>query len=486
MGLLFLIMIFFPEDGISIGKHTLKFPSVDEFFSYNTDDDSLSKEEIDLKKLIDSTTTLSKLDSTIIQYKIDSIKRRLDSVKETRKLIQGNDKGKASLIQFFAALDNSENEKIRILHYGDSQIESDRITSYLRNEFQKRFGGIGAGLFPVVPVSQKWTLNNEYSENWIRYVGYGKRDSLVTHNKYGALMSFCRFTPITSDSIVNEDQYFEAWIKIRKPELSYNKTKKYAQLNIYLRNSNSEIDYDILADGQSIKSGVIYPNTPFQKLQAKFSSTPDEIEILFKGKDSPDIFGISLEGNNGIVMDNIPLRGSSGTLFTQQNTALLKEMYKRLSPDLIILEFGGNTVPHIKNDQQVRDYGRWFKLQINYLKKLNPNTPIIVIGPADMSIKNKTEYITQPYLEPVRDALREAAISSDCLFWDMYEGMGGENSMPKWVNATPSLGASDYIHLSPRGAVKIAEIFKIELFKLYDAYLQSVDNEKIIKNDTIH
>ncbi len=487
MGLLLLIMILFPEKGIPLGNQTLEFPSTKDFFALNTPIDSLSQEDLELKKLLDSTVAFDEIDSEILRHKLDSVKHILDSIKKASKHIQGNEKALASLMPFFTSLDKSQNKKIRILHYGDSQIESDRITSYLRNEFQKRFGGNGVGLFQVIPVSPKWTLNNQHSENWERFVAYGKTNPAVKHKKYGALMSFCRFAPIVLDSITdNQESYYEGWIKIKKSKISYNRVKKYSQINIYLSNSNYEIEYDIIVDGHSTKSGLILPNTSFQKIHVNFTPTPEEVEIIFKGYGSPNILGISLEGNNGIVMDNIPLRGSSGTLFTRQNTDLLSQMYGSLKPDLILLEFGGNTVPHIKTDKQVKAYGRWFKNQVNYLKRLNPNTPIIVIGPADMSFKDKTEYITQPYLEPVRDALKGAAISSDCLFWDMYEGMGGNNSMTKWVNSEPALGASDHIHLTPKGAVKIAEIFKTELFSLYDAYKLSGNKEIKIVNDSIH
>ena len=50
---------------------------------------------------------------------------------------------------------NVRKSLIRILHYGDSQIEGDRITRNLRNRFQKRFGGSGPGLLPCFkPVSE--------------------------------------------------------------------------------------------------------------------------------------------------------------------------------------------------------------------------------------------------------------------------------------------------------------------------------------------
>lgn len=467
MGILTIVLFVFPKEGIQIGSSTIQFPTAHDFFLPEIKEDSLSKMKDDLAELFDSTIVVSEIDSTII-------KQKLDSLTKFRKSIQLNDKGRTSLYHFFKALDNAKNKKIRIMHYGDSQIEADRITSYLRNELQKKFGGYGVGLFPIVQVAHKMSVNTEYSDNWKRYPGFGRKDSTVTHNKYGALMAFCRFSPIPTDTIINDTINNEGWIKIKKPRASYGRTKSYLQLNIYLSNSYAATNYNILADGETIKSGIIDANTPFLRIQTNFSSTPEEITITFIGKDSPEVYGISLEGKTGVVMDNIPLRGSSGTIFTKQDATLLSNMYSNLAPNLIIMEFGGNTIPYIKTDKRAKAYGRWFKSQINFMKKLNPNAAIIVIGPGDMSVKEKTKYVTYPYLENVRDAMKEAALSSGALFWDMYEVMGGKNSMPIWVDADPSLASSDYIHFSPKGAKKIAVEFNTKLFKLYDEYRSSL------------
>jgi len=493
MALLFLILLFFPDKGISVGKLSLKFPTTKDFFTIKTSKNSLDNAAAKLIRGIDSLAVSAKIDSTlnkqktdsIYQFKIDSIlKNRLDSIVRANRKIQGNSEAMASLKPFFKALNNAKHKKVRILHYGDSQIESDRITSYLRNKMQQKFGGIGPGLFPVIQVSEKWTLNTSHSKNWKRYTGFGKKDALVKHNKYGALMSFCRFSPLQTDSLVGEKPINEAWILIKKPTLSYQKTKKYTQLNIYLRNLNTETQYAIIADSATIKTGAIKPKTNFLKLQANFKTTPNQIKIVFKSVESPDVLGLSLEGSQGVVMDNIPLRGASVTLFTKQNKQLLAQMYNSLKPDFIILEFGGNTVPYIKKGKSLNYYKWMFKKQIELLKKLNPNIPILVIGPADMSIKEKTDYITHPNLEMVRDALKTTALQTNCLFWDMYEAMGGENSMPKWVAAKPALGSSDYIHFSSNGAIKIAKIFNEEFQKLYNGY-QNEFNKLEVENDSI-
>ena len=43
-----------------------------------------------------------------------------------------------------------EGRTLRVVHYGDSQIELDRISSNLREALQTRFGGRGTGMFPAL------------------------------------------------------------------------------------------------------------------------------------------------------------------------------------------------------------------------------------------------------------------------------------------------------------------------------------------------
>ena len=169
-------------------------------------------------------------------------------------------------------------------------------------------------------------------------------------------------------------------------------------------------------------------------------------------------------------MDNIPLRGASGTEFSKQDKGCLKEMFDYLKPSLLILEFGGNTIPYIKSKERAYKYGKWFGSQIKLLKSLCPNAKIIVIGPADMSKKEGTEFITYPLLSEVRNALKEYTFEQGGVFWDMYEAMGGAGTMPKWALEVPPLASKDYIHFTSKGARKISELFYQALLEDYQSY----------------
>ena len=92
----------------------------------------------------------------------------------------------------FALLEQaqSEGKTYRIMHYGDSQIEMDRISSVLRQKLQEYFGGSGPNMIPAVqPVA---TISvSQHSSGLHRYAVYGDASNQrATHNRYGVMSQF--------------------------------------------------------------------------------------------------------------------------------------------------------------------------------------------------------------------------------------------------------------------------------------------------------
>jgi lysophospholipase L1-like esterase len=117
-----------------------------------------------------------------------------------------------------------------------------------------------------------------------------------------------------------------------------------------------------------------------------------------------------------------------------------------------------------------RNYASYIRGQINMLKKLAPRASILFIGPADMDVKEGLDYVTHPQLVTLRDELKKVVLESNCAFYDLYDIMGGANSMSAWVNE--KLAATDYIHFSPQGARKVSNLFHAALINEYDKYLK--------------
>jgi lysophospholipase L1-like esterase len=220
-------------------------------------------------------------------------------------------------------------------------------------------------------------------------------------------------------------------------------------------------DADIYAASSSVKS-----------VDWTFDQPVNNIRITFRGTSSPDIYGIALDGLNGIAVDNIAMRGNAGLLFTSLNKENLRQHFEELNIKLIILQFGGNIVPDV-TDTYISYYERRMYQQIMRIKEIIPDVPIIVIGVADMSIKEKTRYVSYPRLDKVRDALKNASFRANVAYWDLYEAMGGDNSMPSWVFANPPLASKDFVHFNPRGIRIISNMFYNALIYEYNLFKRS-------------
>jgi lysophospholipase L1-like esterase len=497
--LLFLLLVFalglgtaavWPKNGLPLTREwRLSFASLDDVFGSDT------TRQVNLDSLLASYEVT--FDSTAIK---DSLQRAQIAYRLKMMRIQYADSS-ARLNHFFQALYEREQGvgKVRILHYGDSQIEGDRITSDIRNGLQKLFGGSGPGYVSACPLTSSISLNNVRSANWRRFPVFGNQDSTLMHNHFGMYAEFSRFTAFPRiDTVFQEpstttikssggardttflpdpkivkllphDTTVHAWIELSPSKIGYMTSRRFTKMTILFRNPDAPFKLRVvLSDStESRRDFAINPNA--REYTQSFVSSPDLIRLEFEAKSSPDIYGIRLENDYGIVMDNIPMRGSSGTYFGKINNAEMATQFSSTNPDLIILQFGGNTVPYMTNDK-VGQYGNWFAAQIRYLKRMNPQCDFVLIGPSDMSIKEGTKYITYPILPAVRDVLRTTALDNGIGYWDMYEVMGGRNSMPSWVSADPPLAAPDYVHFTRQGAQKVAQLFYDALMKDYEEW----------------
>jgi lysophospholipase L1-like esterase len=454
----------FPESGIKITDDlSLKFASLGSFNSNQTP--SNKKDISKIIALADAKDTANSLvDSTGISSKADSVLKAL-RIKEIQTLEFDHGK-KHPLAYFFQGLrEAKDNAKaIRILHYGDSQIEADRISDYLRNRLQAEFGGTGIGMLPAIQISQTVGIKQYNSALWNKYNGFIALDKKLSHKNYGPLISFSNF--------VSEDDSTEEWLKITVNKNAGNNISDFSKLKLFYGNGTEPcklkfLENDLQKDEDSLKMGTL-----FNIKQWRLSESNATLELKFIGKRSPDIYGLALEGDYGVQLDNIPLRGSSGTFFNQINLQHLKTFYDYLNVKLLILQFGGNALPAIDSELKAKNYGDYIRAQIMAIRKKFPDISILVVGPADMSVKQGLDYVSHPFVASLRNSIKLAAQQTNSAFWDMYEAMGGENSMPSWVNASPSLAAKDYIHFSPAGARKIAVL-------LYDAMMKDFNKKNL-------
>lgn len=375
-----------------------------------------------------------------------------------------------ALDRFFEELEGARTRKrpIRVMHYGDSQLEGDRITAYLRHKLQTHFGGRGPGLVAVADIVPHFSVDRTLSDNWKRYSAMDRKDSTFSHTRFGVLSAFSRFTPILPDSVLPDtSRMAQATVALRPNGRTYRRAREWTVCRLLFGHHRAPVKITVAADGAAIAEETVPARSRLLDRTWYLPSTPQELTITFRGADSPDVYGISLEGPRGVCVDNIAARGAAGYELNRSDGDLLASSYADLDVELIILQYGGNVLPNIATATEAERYGAFIGQLIGRMRRLAPGAAILVIGPSDMSIKDGDRYVTRPLLEEVRDAMRMHTLRQGAVFWDMYTAMGGRGSMVEWVLADPPLAAPDYTHFSPLGSRKIGELFHSALIHAY-------------------
>lgn len=378
----------------------------------------------------------------------------------------------AALSGFFESLRKlSENGNgIHVLHFGDSQLEGDRITDYLRARFQTEFGGSGPGLIPLNPEQSRSGVSISATGDWHHYSGLGVVDKSIPRGRFGPLGALYRFTTFAYDTSSSEENQSAA-IAFHLTGKSAGGSNLFSQVRLFYTHSRHTCRIELQQDGQTIARDSAEPANTTAVLRYRFPAPQSAVGFRFEGTGSPDFLGLSLDNPNGISFDNIPLRGSSGLEFTRMNREALQFILNELNARLLILEFGVNVLPNPAEDYTY--YQNGFYRQLMFLKELRPEMSILVIGISDASVKNGTDYQSYPNVEKIVAAQRNAALKAGCAFWDLYQAMGGKNSMPGWVFANPPLATTDFIHFNYAGARIVGKMFYDALISDYSTYQNS-------------
>jgi alginate O-acetyltransferase complex protein AlgI len=361
---------------------------------------------------------------------------------------------------FAGFLDSLKNPKgqLRIMYYGDSQLEGDRITSFLRQSLREGRGGTGPGLMlPLMPVMYTKTVWLRSSSNWGRYNYLSFKKGELQNPDLGPFLTMCRFLP---EGVVT-GQPEKAFVRIRPSSLADSCSKVYDLLRVFYGNANGKVSIKIKADDIEVYSDTLKQGRGLNELNCQLNGA-GEVLIEFEGVVSPDIYGLSIESKSGVVVDNIPQRGSAGLEFTMVGKENLRESFKKLSPDLFILQYGLNVVKNITGDYSY--YQKGLERQIQLLKEISPSTPVLVVGVTDMARTGADSLRSYSNIPDIIRSQKLAAELAGAEFWDSYKAMGGELSMISWAARKPPLGQKDYVHLTYDGADTLSKIMTQQVF----------------------
>lgn len=469
--LLGLISLFFPSNGISVGSLTLRFPSLIENLPQNPQEDSLQVDpEEQIRQMLAETRARK-----FAEY-ADSLAFYEDFFNNGPTRFDFPDSNPGWFDRFFDRVSKAKDsgEVVRIVHYGDSQLEGDRITSSIRESAQTLWGGSGPGMLPPLADIPTFVIGSHSVGSLQRHRIFGPEKEHARHNKYGPLAQVTDLHGSATFSFKKSlhQKGFPQAGRFQKVRLLANKANLKTKL-IYSAVVSDTIPQDTLPPLVREKKRKFQANDPeittlpgMSVYTWNLQHETESLTLTVSG--NAELYTIALDAESGIAVDNVAMRGSSGTIFTKMDNALLGTGLEAMNAKLILLEYGGNLVPSV-NSSNLDWVERILEKQIQAIRKAAPDADILFIGPADMSKKINGKWTSFPSLKMTVEKIREIALKNGCAYWDMYRVMGGHNSMKSWVQQ--KLGGPDYIHFTRNGAARMGELF-YNAIKLHFDYYQ--------------
>ena len=419
----------FPAEGVQAGPLTIRFASYKEKI----------EEESEVKVNVDSVLT---------------------AVEETPdKILLPND-DITFFDSFFRRIEGAADSSIiRVLHYGDSQIEMDRISQDFRDALQERFGGIGTGMFPALSNVPSASIQRYSNGGFTQYTMYGDSTTQrAGHNRYGPMAQ-----------VVKMEGGGTITLRASSSKTAKERTKTFQTVSILYGRPSGNFSARVTSDTLRPKATIVKGESGTTLMRWDFGRPVDKARIVLNG--NAEIYGITADGASGVAVDNIPLRGCSGTIFKVITKPLMEESMAMENVGLIILQFGGNYMPVANSSERISGYCTKIAEQIQYFHQVAPEAKILFIGPSDMGTSRGGRIVTRPRLPEMVDSLKATALRNDAAYWDLFQMMGGENSMVQWVKHNPPLAGADYTHFTPLGAQKVGEAFSRSFLTYYDLYL---------------
>ena len=186
------------------------------------------------------------------------------------------------------------------------------------------------------------------------------------------------------------------------------------------------------------------------------------------------LYGLSFEPEYGVMIDNFSFRGISGFELDKFDNKFLDKISQSGAYDLIVIQYGVN-VMFRPLDNNYDYYFRGMDPALKRLRQHLPNTEFLMISCFDRAFPYGQKWKTAIGMDSLLKTQATLAYRNGMPFFNLYQTMGGNGTIVKWVEGGEQLAAKDYIHASPKGAIILGK-------KLYSAFMK--DFQKTVSKST--
>ncbi len=361
-----------------------------------------------------------------------------------------------------AAEDGEPGRIVRALHWGDSTIAADGITSTVRARLQERFGDGGPG-FLAVHADPRWQLrpgvlrtqDGEWTSLTITFGGaetprYGLAGNVSTAAAEGEVTATLGGLRIDGNRQ-----------PLHRFDVYYQQQPGGGTFSVVPRGHRGAV---LKTDGEGVADR-------YRELMADKGATT--LWLKTHGDGPVTLYGVALETEGpGVTWETLGVAGSSiGSLTAYQPRYHMKSQVERRHPDLLVYQTGGNELTYptlLEGDGE--------KYEASYLKVLeklragSPGASCLIIGPLDQATRVRGKVVSKENLDRMIRVQKRLAKAAGCAFWDARAAMGGEGAFGRWLDHEPRYAWTDLIHLNSEGLELVGNSLADALVDAYEQW----------------
>ena len=356
--------------------------------------------------------------------------------------------------RFFEKLDTmlrTGEGRINVVQIGGSHIQAGTFSGQIRTRLQQLNGEMNAGWGFMFPYRIAHT--NSPFGYYIRYTGFWRTCRNIEKRK-NDLLGVGGISATTTSQKASLTLLLE---KENKLDYRFN--------NIRIFYNKDEANYSVSIDSSLLKQKKV--GDGFVEFQ--LNDLVDSLHIsIQKTNDQPgsfSLYGLTTESApNGFLYHSIGVNGAHVPAFLR--CQLFEKQLAQLKPDLVILGLGINDAYGRRFSQ--KRFEEHYSELIEHIRRAAPNTAIIFTTNNDSYLYRR--YVNKNGLK-VEESMFNLAKKYQTGVWDMFEVMGGLNSIVLWQKN--HLARYDKIHFTHEGYSLLGDLFFSALMQDFEKYLQS-------------
>ena len=358
-----------------------------------------------------------------------------------------------------SVIESSSENKVTIVHFGDSHIQAEWPTSVTRSILQGRYGNAGYGM--IFPYSAAKTYSSKryksiHVGNWV----FGKSFQSAPNVLMG----------ITGMGVSTDDVSSSLAFKFNDSDTVSN------VLKFFLPTDSSMFDFLIDFGDTLVQVNVLEASDNEKSfIEVPIPGNLRDFSISFTARNDRqnkfELYGISVESliQRGILYHSVGVGAAPYKSVLRQQ--LLDTHLIDIEPDIVILDFGTND--YLYNDKIDAKLSNDIVLIIKKMRMINPDVTVVLTSAQDLYYKGRHVKSGVKF----RNLIRSISESEGCLFWDWYSVSGGSKSLLKWKSK--GYCQKDLIHLTVKGYAVKGEL-------LANAITSTLDSLKLNPNiDTL-